>query len=118
MVKESRAAANSLPVPDHKEPVRLQTCLLVVSLLGQAHTGCIMGPVLMLVLQEDEEEARGRLFESKSDIQKAKQSKRNKNTAYSIGQDLAGMPFPRLLPALAAMPYLPEVVSLPPTCRA
>ena len=48
----------------------------------------------MLVLQEDEEEARGRLFESKSDIQKAKQSKRNKNTAYSIGQDLAGQSFP------------------------
>ena len=76
-----------------------------------------MDPFLMLFLQEDEEEARGKLFESKSDIQKAKQSKRNKNTAYSIGQDLAGMTLP-LRSCQPAMAYLPEVVSLPPTCRA
>ena len=39
MVKESRAAANNLPVPDHKEPVRLHACMLVLSLLDQAHIG-------------------------------------------------------------------------------
>ena len=45
----------------------------------------------VLCSQEDEEEVRGKLFESKADVQKAKQAKRNKNAAYNIGKDLAGI---------------------------
>lgn len=43
-----------------------------------------------MLLKEDEDEVRGKLFESKADAQKTKQAKRNKNAAYSIGQELDG----------------------------
>lgn len=48
-------------------------------------------------LQEDEDEVRGKLFESKADVQSAKQAKRNKNAAYSIGKDLDGDQAPSIL---------------------
>ena len=43
-----------------------------------------------LIAQEDEEAARGKLFESKADNDKVKQARKNRNAAYNIGKDLAG----------------------------
>ena len=44
----------------------------------------------MCRVQETEDEQRNNLFKSKADISKAKQDKRDANSAYQIGKDLDG----------------------------
>lgn len=47
--------------------------------------------VILADIQENEDQQRSSLFQSKADIAKGKQDKRDANSAYQIGKDLDGM---------------------------